>query len=166
MSNPFAKIAELKRQLQLTIQEEGGKILLEELKETLLLMPEVEAIVWYQNNNVYNDENYTFRASGFGIIPTKDCPWRDAYIQSLSEIYDDDVDESVLKNPRCYPEMNYCLGDVADAMPEHALRIRFIKESLRELDRYVPQEVLKTFGDVAARATREGISFEDFDYER
>jgi hypothetical protein len=166
MSNAFARIAELKRQLQQTVQEEGGKILLEELKKTLDLMPEVEAIVWYQNHNVYNDENYTFRSSGFGIIPVKDCPWRDAYIKSLSEIYDDDVDESVLKNPRCYPEMGYCLSEVADVMPEHATRLAFIRNTLSDLDRFVPKEVLETFADVAARATRNGISFEDFDYER
>lgn len=166
MSNPFEKIADLKRQLQQTIQEEGGKILLEELKKTLLLMPEAEAIVWYQNHNVYNDENYVFRASGFAIIPVKDCPWRDALIKELSEMYDDDVDESILNNPRCYGEMSYCLSDMAKALPEHATRLIFIKSALSDLDRLVPQEVLKTFADVSARATRDGISFEDFDYER
>jgi hypothetical protein len=127
-------------------------------------MPEVEAIVWTQNHSVYNDENYEFESSGFAAIPTKDCLWRTAYIKQLDGVYDEEEGEDILNKPSVYAEGSYALSAVAKLLPEHAERINFVRNTLKELTSNVPQEVLETFDDVAARATREGLTFEYYDY--
>jgi len=166
MSNAFQKIFDLKKQLQKTVQEEGGKILQVELKKTLDLMPEVEAIVWTQNHSVYNDETYEFESSDFAAIPTKDCPWREAYIKELNKVYGGGEEEAILNNPNpsVYAEADYSLRAVAKLLPKHAERINFVRNTLKELTENVPKEVLETFDDVAARATRDGLTFEEYDY--
>jgi hypothetical protein len=164
MSNAFQKIFDLKKKLQETIQEEGGKLLQVELKKTLDLMPEVEAIVWTQNHSVYNDETYEFESSGFAAVPTKDCPWRAAYIKELDRVYGEEEGENILNKPSVYPEGDYALKAIAKLLPEHAERINFVRDALKELTQNVPKEVLETFDDVAARATRDGLTFESYDY--
>jgi hypothetical protein len=164
MNNAFQKIFDLKKKLQETVQEEGGKLLQEELKKTLDLMPEVEAIAWAQNHSVYNDETYEFESSGFVAIPTKDCPWREAYVKELDCVYDNNDGEAVLDNPHIYPECSYALAAIAKLLPEHAERINFVRDTLRELTKNVPQEVLETFNDIAAKVTRSGITITNCDF--
>jgi hypothetical protein len=162
----FEAFNTLKQQLKTLVEEQGGKILQEELKKTLELMPEIEAIVWTQNHNVYNDEGYAFESSGFAAIPTKDCLWRENYALEIAEVYDLENLDEAFSNPEFYGEAIYALGETLKKVPEHAERIAFVEKTLNKLIDEVPQEVLETFDDVAVKVTRDNISFEEFSYRR
>lgn len=158
----FDKIYELKKQLQDSIQEEGGKILQQEIKKSLDLMPEIESIAWVQNHSVYNDETNEFSSSPFVAIPKQDCPWREQFNIEISHIYGNHESEDNIDNPLYWDEFPYALNRVSKKLPDQSERLGLILKVLKDLGEIVPEEVLKTFGDVAVHITRDGISFIKF----
>lgn len=159
----FQKIITLKEELNKTIRVEGGKILKEELSKTLNLMPEVDYIMWAQNSSVYNDETYEFYVWGLDIMPKKDCPWFNEFIEELHAYWDDDEEDKYASRAHLNGESSYILENIADKLPEHRQRLKFISQTLRELYNSIPKEVFETFGDISAKLTRDSFVIVEYD---
>jgi hypothetical protein len=165
MSDAFQKIRDLQEQLKKTIREEGGKILEGELKKFMVENPEIDTLLWAQSDNVYNDETYEFQVFGFDVLPNKDVPWYDVYMEEVADMMGWDKDE-VLNRVHFHGESAYMLGRdgfLSKVAPEHRERLKQIQTSLRAVQRSVPKEVLEHFGNVSAKVTKDGLHMEDYE---
>jgi|SRR6185436_4330558 len=157
-NNGFDKITEMKKRLQETIKNDGIKILKEEVDRILEILPEVECILWGQNNNVYNDESYEFRMFGIDFLPSTTCSWYTNFIKSLEN------DHGSIKNAvHFHGETLEHLHSLSKNISQHRDRMLFIYDTLSSFGKSIPEEVLQVLGNVTVRIDRKNFSTQEYD---